>query len=68
LAAIWNFRNGINNPWLLERDRGRPGAQRSLPIALVVVDGFEAAGLAPPDLENLRALDVESEAAKNSSG
>jgi hypothetical protein len=46
----------------------RRGAQRSLPIALVVVDDFEAANLVPPDLENLLASDAESEAAKNSSG
>jgi hypothetical protein len=39
------------NQW----DRCRPRPQRPLPIALVIVDDLEAAGLVPPDLEDLLA-------------
>jgi hypothetical protein len=39
-------------------------AQPSLPIAWVVVDDLEAAGLVPPDLEDLLTVDADPKARK----
>ena len=49
---------------LLHRNGRRPGAQRSLPIALVEVDYLEAAGLIPLQLEDLLAVDADLEVEK----
>jgi hypothetical protein len=48
----------------VERDRRRPRAQLPLPIALVVVDGLEAAGLVPLHLEDLLTVDAYLEVEK----
>jgi hypothetical protein len=44
--------------------RRRPCSQRSLPVALVVVDDSEAAGLVPSYLEDLLAVDADPKSRK----